>query len=161
MSCNPVCVMGRKGMTDLQGAKEKKNTSKLQSELKHARCAEEFVQENQAELCVQSVAEYLNDMLISYNLEKSDVVKRAGFVGNYPYKIFNGMKNASRDKLVQIAFGFPLTLEETQQLLRLGGHSQLYVRDQRDAFLMFAIEKGYDMQKANQLLYENQKEILV
>ena len=84
----------------------------------------------------------------------------AGFVGNYPYKIFNGMKNASRDKLLQIAFGFPLNLEETQQLLRLGGHAQLYVRDTRDAFLMFSIEKKFDIQKANQLLYENKKEIL-
>ena len=139
---------------------EPKNTAKLQSELKTAKSAEEFVQENQAELQVKSVAEYLNDKLIEYNLEKSDVAKRGGFVGNYAYKIFNGMKNAGRDKLIQVAFGFPLTLEETQQLLRLGGHSQLYVRNTRDAFLMFALEKRYDIQKVNQLLYENQKEIL-
>ena len=142
---------------EVQGAK---NTARLQSELKHAKSVEEFVLENQEELRVQSVAEYLNNMLITYNLEKRDVAKRAGFVGNYPYKIFNGMKNASRDKLLQIAFGFPLNLEETQQLLRLGGHSQLYVRDQRDAFLMFALEKGYDIQRTNNLLYENKKEIL-
>lgn len=139
---------------------EPKNTEKLQSELKTAKSAEEFVQENQAELQVMSVAEYLNDKLIEYNLEKSDVAKRGGFVGNYAYKIFNGMKNASRDKLIQIAFGFPLTLEETQQLLRLGSHSQLYVRDSRDAYIMFALEKSYDIQKVNQLLYENKKEIL-
>ena len=139
---------------------EPKNTAKLQSELKAAKSAEEFVKENEAELQVKSVAEYLNDKLIEYNLEKSDVAKRGGFVGNYPYKIFNGMKNASRDKLIQVAFGFPLTAEETQQLLRLGGHSQLYVRDSRDAFLLFALEKKYDIQKVNQLLYENQKEIL-
>ncbi len=139
---------------------ESKDTAKLQSELKAAKSAEEFVKENQAELQVKSVAEYLNDKLIEYNLEKSDVVRRGSFVGNYPYKIFNGMKSASRDKLIQVAFGFPLTLEETQQLLRLGGHSQLYVRDSRDAYLMFALEKGYDIQKVNQLLYENQKEIL-
>jgi len=138
----------------------KKNTTELQSELKHVKNIEDFMQENQTELCVKSVAEYLNELLIAYNMEKSDVAKRAGFVGNYPYKIFNGMKNASRDKLLQIAFGFPLNLEETQQLLRLGGHSQLYVRDQRDAFLMFAFEKGYDIQRTNNLLYENKKEIL-
>jgi len=139
---------------------EPKNTEKLQSELKHAKTVEEFVKENQADLQVKSVAEYLNDKLIEYNLEKSDVAKRGGFVGNYPYKIFNGEKNGSRDKLVQMAFGFPLTLEETQQLLRLGGHSQLYVRNSRDAYLMFAIERNYDIQKVNQLLYENKKEIL-
>lgn len=64
-------------MANQQEEKGAKNTARLQSELKHAKSAEEFVQENQAELRVQSVAEYLNRMLIAYNVEKSDVVKRA------------------------------------------------------------------------------------
>lgn len=137
-----------------------KNTEMLQSELKHAKSVEEFVQQNQDVLHLKSVSEYLNEMLIRYDLEKCDVAKRGGFIGNYPYQVFNGVKSAGRDKLIQIAIGFPLTLEETQYLLRLGGHSELYVRNSRDAFLMFAIEKGYTIQKVNELLYDNRKEIL-
>lgn len=138
----------------------RKDTMMLQSELKSAQSAEAFVQANQSELHMKSVAEYLNELLIKYDLEKCDVAKRSGFAGNYAYQIFNGVKSASRDKLIQIAFGFPLNLDETQYLLRLGGHSELYVRNSRDAFLMFAIEKRYDIQKVNELLYENKKEIL-
>lgn len=138
----------------------KKDTSMLQSELKHSGNVEEFVRDNREELQIKSVAEYLNELLIQYDLEKSDVAKRAGFVGNYLYQVFNGVKSAGRDKLIQIAFGFPLTLEETQYLLRLGGHSELYVRNSRDAFLMFSIEKGYNIQKVNELLYENNKELI-
>jgi len=137
-----------------------KDTVMLQSELKNAASPEQFVKENQASLGLESVAEYLNEMLIRYDLEKCDVAKNGGFVGNYPYQIFNGKKSASRDKLIQIAIGFPLSLEETQRLLRLGGYSELYVKNSRDAFLMFAMEKRYSIQKINELLYENGYTIL-
>jgi len=138
----------------------KKDTKMLMSELKHSSSPEQFISENQEELQLKSVSDYLYELLIKYNLEKCDVAKKSDFAGNYAYQIFNGVKSASRDKLVQIALGFPLTLEETQYLLKLGGHSELYVRNSRDAFLMFAIEKQYSIQQVNELLYENNKKIL-
>ena len=137
-----------------------KDTMILQSELKNAASPEQFIKENRESLGLESVAEYLNDMLIQYDTEKSDVTKNGGFVGNYLYQVFNGKKSPSRDKLIQIAIGFPLTLEETQRLLRLGGYSELYVKNSRDAFLMFAIEKRYGIQKINELLFENGHAIL-
>lgn len=148
------------GTEDSSGIRIKKDTMMLQSELKHSDSPEDFIQKNKEEIGIASVPEYLNEMLIKYDKEKCDVAKRGCFVGNYLYQIFNGTKTAGRDKLIQIALGFPLTLEETQRLLRLGGYSELYVRDSRDAFLMFAIGKGYEFQKVNELLYDNKKKIL-
>lgn len=139
---------------------DKKDTQMLQTELKNAQSAEAFVEANQAELQTKTVAEYLNEMLIKYDLEKCDVNRKADLAGNYFYQVCNGSKSPGRDKLIQIALGFPLTLRETQYLLRLGGHSELYVRNSRDAFLMFAIEKGYGIQRVNELLYENKKDML-
>jgi len=140
--------------------KKQKSTEFLQSELKNASSAEQFIKENQSEIRLVSVAEYLNEMLIKYNLEKCDVAKRGGFAGNYPYQIFNGVKAASRDKLILIAIGFPLALEELEYLLRLGGHSELYVRNSRDAYIMFALEKRYGITETNELLFKNGKKIL-
>lgn len=137
-----------------------KDTSILQFELRHTDNVEQFIEENQSEFSLMSVSDYLNELLIKYNLEKCDVAKKGGFAGNYPYQIFNGKKNASRDKLFQLALGFPLTLEETQYLLRVGGYSELYVRNSRDAFLMFALEKKFDLQQLNELLYKNGKQLL-
>ena len=93
-------------------------------------------------------------MLIKYNREKNDVVVKSGLTGTYPYQIFDGKKAAGRDKLIQLAFGFPLNLEETQRLLKYGGHNELYVKVKRDAYVMFALEKGYDIQKLNELLFD-------
>lgn len=138
----------------------KKDTMTLQSELRHSESMELFIKENQSEFDTMSVSEYLGVLLQKYNVDKSDVSKRGGFAGNYAYQIINGNKNASRDKLIQLALGFPLTLEDTQELLRLGGYAELYVRDSRDAFLMFALEKKYTMSELNELLYKNKKKMI-
>lgn len=134
---------------------ENKSTEFLQSELKRASSLEKFIQENEKNFKAKSVPEYLNEMLIKYDMEKSDVVHRAGLSGTYAYQIFDGKKSAGREKLIQLAFGFPLSLEETQRLLRFGGHNELYVKKRREAFVMYALEKGYDRNKINELLYQN------
>lgn len=144
----------------LQGDNSEKETLKLQMELRHSDSIENFMQKNVTAFGTKSVAEYLNELLVKYNLDKCDIAKRGGFAGNYPYQIFNGKKYASRDKLIQIAIGFPLTVEETQLLLRLGGYRELYVRNSRDAYLMFALEKKYEIQQVNELLYKNKQDIL-
>ena len=136
----------------------KKSTECLQSELKKSESVERFLQTNSAELKFQTVPEYLNEMLIKHNEEKKAVVQTSGLTGTYAYQIFDGKKNAGRDKLIQLSFGFPLSLDETQRLLRLGGYSELYVKKKREAFVMYALEKNYDIYQLNELLYQNEEE---
>ena len=139
---------------------KEKDTTFLQEALRKSGSLEQFEEENDSELCAQSVADYLNELLIKYDGKKPEIGKRANLDEGYMYQIFNGRRNAKRDKLLQLAFGFPLTLEETQRLLRLGGYGELYVRRKRDTYLMFALEKGYDVIQTNSLLYEKGVEIL-
>lgn len=138
-----------------------KNTYILQEELRKSDSLHKFEKENNSELCAKSVADYLNELLIKYDAHKPQIIKRGGLDERYAYQIFSGDRpNPSRDKLIRIAFGFPLTLEETQRLLYLGQLGELYVRRKKDAYLMFALEKGYDAMQANDLLYENGIELL-
>ena len=131
-----------------------KSTELLQTELKSAKNLTEFFEENVQVLKEKTVQEFLMELLIKYNLERKDVVVKSGLSGTYPYQIFDGKKAGGRDKLIQLAFGFPLNLEETQRLLQYGGHNELYVKVKRDAYVMFALEKGYDIQRLNELLYD-------
>lgn len=137
-----------------------KDTKFLQEELRKSSNLDKFEEENSSELHALSVADYLNELLIKYDEKKAEIGKRANLDEGYMYQIFNGRRNAKRDKLLRLAFGFPLTLEETQRLLRLGGCGELYVRRKRDAYLMFALEKGYDVMQTNDLLYEKGIDIL-
>lgn len=136
---------------------EEKDTAFLQSELKKTENLEQFLQENSEVLKPKTVQEYLNEMLIKYNLEKSEIIRKSGLSGTYAYQIFDGKKSAGRDKLIQLAFGFPLNLEETQKLLRFGGHNELYVKKKREAFVMYALGKEYDINQVNDLLYQNEE----
>lgn len=138
----------------------KKNTYILQEELRKSDSLQKFEKENNSELCAKSVADYLNELLIKYDAHKPQIAKRADFDEGYIYQIFSGKRKPSRDKLIRIAFGFPLTLEEAQRLLRLGGCGELYVRRKRDAYLMFALEKGYDVLQTNDLLYDKGEDII-
>lgn len=135
-----------------------KSTAFLQSELKQAASLEQFIKENEKNLKAKTVPEYLNEMLIKYDMEKSDVVRNSGLSGTYAYQIFDGKKSAGREKLIQLAFGFPLNLEETQRLLRLGGHNELYVKKKREAYVMYALGKSFDLNQINELLYQNGEE---
>ena len=53
----------------------------------------------------------------------------------------NGTRRPSRDKAIQLAFGFGLDVEETQGLLRAADKSVLYPRIKRDAAIIFAISR--------------------
>ena len=133
----------------------RKSTEQLMNELKNASDIAEFVNKNQDEMLDLSLSEYLRQLLEKYNLEKSDVFRRAKMTeSNYGYELFrDDSKKASRDKLIQICVGFPLTIEETQEVRRYGKVRTLYPRDERDAYVLFALKNGYDMAQLNDLLF--------
>lgn len=49
----------------------------------------------------------------------------------------------SRDKLIQLAIGLELDVEDTQTLLKMGGMAPLYAKIKREAAIIFCINKGY------------------
>lgn len=133
----------------------RKSTEQLMNELQNTTNIEDFVAENQNEMIISSLSEYLRQLLNKYNLEKSDVFRRAKMTeSNYGYELFrDDSKKASRDKLIQICVGFPLTIEEAQEVLRYGKVRTLYPRDERDAYILFALNNNYDMAQLNDLLF--------
>lgn len=137
-----------------------KTTEMLINELKSVKKVDKFVTENMEEMQSLSLSAYLQKLLTKYQLEKSDVFRRAGMSdNNYGYELFrNDDKKASRDKLIRICIGFPLTVEEAQKVLRCGKVRPLYPRDERDAYILFALNKGYTMDELNDLLYEHKLE---
>ena len=138
-----------------------KTTEMLMNEIKNADDVDDFVSANEQEIQGLSLSGYLRELLEKYKLDKSEVFRRAGMSdNNYGYELFRSdEKKASRDKLIQICIGFPLTIEETQKVLRCGKVRPLYPRDERDAYILFALNKGYDLPQLNDLLYEHALEL--
>ena len=68
-------------------------------------------------------------------------------------QIFKGTRKASRDEVLQLAFAMQLGLREADRLLQAAGANELYCKNRRDAIIIFAVQKGYTLQKVNEELY--------
>jgi hypothetical protein len=131
-----------------------KSTEELLNELQKAEDYFQFVKENEMEMESITLADLLEQFLDKYNKPKKDVIRHAGLDITYGYQIFDGRKKPRRDKLLQLALGFPLTIDETNQLFRAGGMSDLYVRCKRDAICMYCLQQGMNVDECNELLYQ-------
>lgn len=107
-----------------------------------------------------SLAEHLDALLDQKETSKAKVIYRARLDTVYGYQIFNGTRKPSRDKLLQLAFGFPLTYKETLTLLRIAGVYSLYVRRRRDSIIIFALNKGFSLEQLNELLEQEDEAYL-
>ena len=123
--------------------------------LKNASDFDAYRKINQENMLTLTLSEYLSQQLYQKNLRVADVVRDSGLTKSYVHQIFNGEKKPSRDKLIAIAFGLRLNVEETQRMLKLGGCSELYPRIARDAAILFSIQHGVDIWEADKLLHDN------
>ena len=131
-----------------------KSTKELINELQKTTDIIKFAEDNKDELDAVTLTEQLEIFLNKYQKSKGDIIRDAGIDTTYGYQIFDGKKKPRRDKLLQLAFGFPLTVEETNVLLRAGGMSDLYVRSKRDAICMYCLQQRMMLNECNDMLFK-------
>jgi len=74
---------------------------------------------------------------------------------SYLYKINQGVKtNISRDKVIQICFGFGLDCNESETLMRAANANPLYPRIRRDSIILFCLENGKSVIECDRMLDE-------
>lgn len=101
-----------------------------------------------------TLTDYLNRLMIDKNLEKSDIIKNAMLHRTYGYQIFQGIRQAGRDKIIQLTIGMNCDLDETNRVLTLAGHNRLYAKNKRDAVLIHAIAKKSSIIEIDEILNE-------
>ena len=131
-----------------------KDTETLLNEIRNASNVDEFMAENSAYLSDISFPEYLHMQLAQKGLTVAEVQRR-GDMTNYVYELFSGRKAPSRNSALQLCFGFSLTIEESQKLLRMAKTGAMYAKDRRDSVLLFGLKEGLDGAAINDLLDEN------
>jgi hypothetical protein len=90
-----------------------------------------------------SLKDYICNLCLEKKLSHELVINQADIERSYGHEIFRGdKKNPSRDKVIQLAFGFKMDVREAQELLRVARVSALYSRIKRDAAIIFCLNKG-------------------
>ena len=64
-----------------------------------------------------------------------------------------GRKRPSREKVLPLIFAMNCTLQEANRMLQAAGVNELYVKDRRDAIIIFCLEHGYSLMKTNEELF--------
>ena len=130
-----------------------KNTDELEHELHAVDDIKKFDAENEENFRKYTLAEYLQKLLDEKNLVKAQVIKDSCLDEIYAYRIFSGdRKNTSRKNILSLAVAMKLSPKETDYLLYYAGHKKLYVRDQWDHIIWYALKNGNSILETNELL---------
>ena len=122
---------------------------------------DDFLERDKDKMLDIPLSEYLNRMLYEKDLSVADVVNGSGLTKSYVYQIFsNERKYPSREKLLAIGFGLKLKEVEMQRMLRIGGCSELYIKNSRDAAILYCVREGLNLDETNGVLYKHDMDII-
>ncbi len=100
----------------------------------------------------RSLPQYLDDLLQQNGVTKSQVIRSSGLNPTFAYQIFAGTRHVGRDNAIKLAYGLRCNLRQTQRLLRLAGHSELYVKIPRDAVIAYCMQNGATLAQTDETL---------
>lgn len=126
------------------------NTRDLMKEL----CADKLDDFMKMDVAVLPFHGYITHMCINLGETREHVIKRAGINRTYGHQLFNGTRKPSRDKVIQLAIGFGLDIEQTQQLLKAAQDSQLTPKVKRDAAIIYCLIHRLDINDVQKLLID-------
>lgn len=131
-----------------------KDTGKILEELTLCPDFRSFYDENRDDMVCQTLSQLLEQLLAEKGLKKSQVIKNAEISEVYGYQIFSGIRIPDRKKLLALAIGMTLNIEQTQKLLKCAGYPPLYAKLPMDSIVLFGLCKGMGVMEINELLYE-------
>lgn len=129
------------------------NTSTLMSELKDESNLSAFLEENKNLFLMENLPSFFLQMMHKYNIDRNEIISKSNIERSYCYQILRGTRAASRDNYLKICMAMGLNLEDTQCALTLAQVGQLYIKIKRDAAIIFSIQRQYDLDKTQDLLY--------
>lgn len=139
-------------MDNNKNSKEPRATVKILSNLLNSHDFERFEKENHQEFVEESFCDCLIRQCQSKGMTKSTMINRSGVERTYAYQIIRGLRNPTRDKVLQFAIGLGLDFDETQMLLRAAHQGALYPRIKRDAAIIFSLAHNLSFTDTQSLL---------
>lgn len=137
-----------------------KDTSKIVEELGLCPNFKTFYRENKDYMVMDSLSSLLGRLLEQKGLKKAQVIRNAELSEVYGYQIFSGIRVPERKKLLCLAVGMGLNIDEVQRLLKCAGYPQLYAKLPFDSVVLYGLCKRLSVVQINELLYSYDLEML-
>ena len=127
---------------------DKMNTGDLMKYL-HTNALDVFMKKD---VSLPPFHDYIAQMCLDRDETREHVIKRAGINRTYGHQLFNGTRKPSRDKVIQLAYGFGLNARQTQDLLKVARKSPLVPQVKRDAAILYCTIHQFDIDEVQKLL---------
>lgn len=137
-----------------------KDTAEIVKQLKLSPDFQSFYQENKEYMVDKSLSQLLAQLLEQTGISKAAAIKNAEMSEVYGYHIFAGSRIPERGKVLALAIGMKLNLDQVQQLLKAAGYSTLYVKRPFDSIVLYGISNKMSVAQINELLYDYGMETL-
>ena len=141
-------------MNDKDKNEGRVSTDTLMRRVMKSRKLDLFLDQNAEYLEEITLPDYLKRLCNERGLVAARVISEAQIERSYGYQIFRGIRKPSRDKILQLAFGMHLNIEETTKLLRIAGRSPLYPRLKRDAIIAYCLKEQLSVYETQEYLGE-------
>lgn len=132
--------------------KKVRMTSTLLRRLFKAPSLETFAQSNAELLHMPQFHTYISELCVQVSEVPEQIIKRSAIDRTYGHQLFNGTRRPSREKAIQLAFGFELDVEGAQQLLKIAQKSALYPQILRDAAILRCLNDHKDIIETQSVL---------
>ncbi len=129
-----------------------KSTEELENELKTVQTTEELMDWLDENKKKESFSIYLRQLCHQHETELSKLANEVALSKSRIYALANGSKNPKRDTVIKLAIGIGATVEETDKLLKLAGHKELYAKSEVDAIILYGIQNHMDMGEIEELI---------
>lgn len=131
------------------------STRELWARLFRAPTIDGYFAENSGSCELPSFPEYIKELCNTRGEKPEQIIKRSNVERTFGHRLFTGERNPSRDTVLQLAFGFRLTTDEAQLLLKAAQVMALHPKVKRDAIVAFCLHNGKTLIEAQQILYDN------
>lgn len=132
--------------------KKEISTSTLLRRLFKAPDLEKFINENIDGKELPQFHVYILDLCKARGWVPEQIIKKAAIDRTYGHQLFNGTRKPSRDKVIQLAFGFGLDVDGAQKLLKVAQKSPLYPKIKRDAAILYCLNCHKDVLETQSVL---------
>jgi len=119
-----------------------------------------FLEGKVSDLALPAFHEYISSLCTAQNEIPEHIIQRSGLEKSFGHQLFSGRRTPSRDTVLQLAFGFSLSVADAQELLKVARKSPLYPRVKRDSAIIYCLFHGISFVDTQIILHDLELPIL-
>lgn len=96
----------------------------------------------------------MEELVEKYNVKLSKIQVDSGISRSLFYAMISGSRTPKKQHVLRIAFALNLSLEETNELLKIAKLKELYAKNKEDAVILFGLKNNLSIYQIDELLKE-------